>query len=128
MPDNLGPPAEPPAVKRRRARRFRTAAGVVLALGIIIAGAVYWLSPRPSDDSNDPAMLGYNRATDRQMAVLYGKQGQLIEELENTLKEPGPQAILIVIAAAIVAGVCFFAARVLESEADNAAVEGGDAG
>jgi peptidoglycan/LPS O-acetylase OafA/YrhL len=120
-PPNDEPTRESPAAILRRARRCRITAVVVLLLGIIGAVVIYWRGPREPDYSNDPSMLGFNRATERQMGVLYGKQGELIEDLNNSLKQPSTQAILVVVAAAIVAVGCFYFARVLEYEAKEAA-------
>jgi len=72
-------------------------------------------------DLDDPAMLGFNRAAERQMGVLYGKQGQLISDLDDWIKRPGPQALLIAGSAAVIALGCFLFSRVLESEARDAA-------
>src|SRR5579863_7784869 len=94
------------AAARRRGRRYRIAAGIILALGVLGAGLVYWLGPRAPDYSGDPSMLGFNRAADRQMAELYGKQGQLMEDLTDSLKQPGTQAVLIGLAAAVIAAGC----------------------
>ena len=94
---------------------------VILLLGFVSAAVVYWLGTRGPDYSDDPSMLGFNRAQERQMGVLYGKQGQLVEDFTNTLKEPGTQAILIVIAAALIGAGCFFFARMVEDEAGAAA-------
>jgi peptidoglycan/LPS O-acetylase OafA/YrhL len=113
--------SESPAVIQRRARRCRITAVIVLLLGIASAGLVYWLESRALDYSDDPAMLGFNRATERQMGLLYGKQGQLIEDLNNSLKQPGTQAILILVVAGIIAAVCFRFARNLEDEAEETA-------
>jgi hypothetical protein len=109
---------------RRRGRRYRIAAGIILGLGIIGASLVCWLESREPDYSDDPSMLGFNRATDRQMGYLYGKQGQLIEDLTDLLKKPGTQAILIVAGAAVVAAGCLCFASILEHEATEPANDG----
>jgi hypothetical protein len=115
------PAAELLAIARRRARRYRIASMVILVLGVLSAGMVYWLGSREPDYSDDPSMVGFNRSEQHQMAVLYGKQGQLIEDLDDSLKQPGTQGILIIAAAAVIAAGCFFFARVLEAEAQDAA-------
>jgi hypothetical protein len=122
-PDD-NPTCELLTAARRRGRRYRIAAGIILVLGVLSAGLVYWLGSRAPDYSDDPSMLGFNRAADRQMGYLYGKQGQLIEDLTDSLKRPGTQAVLIVIAAAMVAAGCFHFARMLEHEATEAANDG----
>jgi hypothetical protein len=104
-----------------RVRRYRIAGLVILLLGFVSAAVVYWVGTHGPNDSDDPAMLGFNRAQERQMGVLYGKQGQLVDDFTNVLKEPGTQAILIVIAGAVVAAGCFFYARMVEDEAREVA-------
>jgi len=113
-------PANPVALARRQARRLRLIGGIVLLLGIGIAGVVYWLGTRSPDLSGDLSMVGYDKATERQMGMLYGKQGELIEDLTNGLKQPGTQAILIIVTVALVAGGCFYFARLLDHDAKNA--------
>jgi hypothetical protein len=115
---HLGAPiCEPLAAARRRGRRYRLGANAILVLGLGGAALVYCLGSRPPDFSDDPAMVGFNRAADRQMSVLYGKQGQLIEDLNDSLKQPGTQALLIVAVAVVAAIGCFQFARLVEAEA-----------
>ncbi len=90
-----------------------------LVSGIVIAGVVYWMGTRSPDVANDPSMLGYDRPAERQMETLYGKQGDLIEEWSNKLKQPGTQAAIIILTAALVAGCCFYFARLLDYDADH---------
>jgi hypothetical protein len=118
---NADPARELLATARRRGRRYRIGAGVILLLGAISAGLVYWLGSRGQGSLDDPSMIGFNRATDHQMAYLYGKQGELVEDLIDLLKQPGTQAVLIVVATALIAAGCFFFARMLEYEATVAA-------
>ena len=101
---------------RRRVRRCRLTGVSVLLLGLVSASVVYWLGSRAPDYSADPDMAAFNRPEERQMGILYGKQGQLIEDLDNALKQPGTQAGLIVVVAAVLASGCFYLARSLETE------------
>lgn len=112
-----------PAV-RRRLRCYRVAALVILVLGVAGAGTVYWLGARRADYPDDPAMVGFNRAAERQMSLLYGNQGKLIEDLDNWLKRPGSQALLVAAAAAVLALGCYQFSRLLEFEAHEAAARG----
>jgi flagellar basal body-associated protein FliL len=107
---------EPVSSARRRARKLRIIGVIVLAMGIVAAGIVYWLGTRSPDVSEDLSMAGYDRPAERQMEILYGKQGELIEDWSNDLKQPGTQAILIVVATALIAGGCFYFARLLDSD------------
>jgi hypothetical protein len=105
---------------KRRARRLRMTGVGILLLGIITAGVVYWLGTRSPDPSDDLSMTGYDTPVERQMGILYGKQGELIEDFTNDLKQPGTQAIIIVVTAALVAGCCFYFARLLDYDAEHA--------
>jgi hypothetical protein len=98
--------------------RLRLAGLVVLVLGIAGASGVYWLRTRSPDFSDDLSMVGYNKAQTRQMEQLYGKSGLLIEEWFNDLKQPGAQATIIVVISALIAGGCFYFAR-LSAEEDE---------
>lgn len=97
------------------ARRLRIIGLIVVLLGIVSAGIVYWLGTRAPDLSDDPSMVGNGRAGRRQMGVLYGKSGQLIEDLSNDLKQPGTQAIIIALVSAGITSGCFYFARLLEN-------------
>lgn len=105
------------AVVLRRARRYRIAAAIIFLAGVIVAGVVYWIGSREKDYSDDPEMLGFNRAEQRQMGILYGKQGQLVDDLSNSLKQPATQVVLVAVAAAVVALGCYQYSRMLEWEA-----------
>jgi hypothetical protein len=97
---------------------------VGLVLGLAGAGMVYWLGTRAPDVSGDLSMAGYYQGEERQMALLYGRQGELIEDWSDDLKQPGTQAVIIIAASALVAGACFYFARLLDYDHENA----GDAG
>ena len=81
--------------------------------GVLIACLVYGLAPVPID-FNDPATIGDEKGQSRQIAQLYGDAGLLERDWFEKLRQPGTQAILIVAAAAVVAGGCLFVARVLD--------------
>jgi hypothetical protein len=115
-----GTTPDPVSSGGRRARRCRITGVILLLLGLASAGGVYWLGSRAPDFSDDPSMIGFNRPEERQMGILFGKQGQLIEDLKNALKQPGTQAGLIVAASVIAATGCFYFARILEAEARQA--------
>ncbi len=112
---------EPVSSSKRRARKLRITGVILLALGIAGAGIIYWLGMREPDVSGDLSMVGFNRAETRQMERLYGKQGELIEEWSDDLKQPGTQAAIIAIFSGIVASACFYFARLCDEDA--AAVE-----
>ena len=102
-----------PDSSSKRAARLRIIGTVVLVLGLGSAGLVYWLGTRSPDVSDDLSMLGYNKAQTRQMGMLYGKMGPVIEEWFDDLKQPGTQAEIIVAVSILVAAGCFYFARLL---------------
>ena len=81
---------------------------IVLVLGIGGAGVVYWLGTRSPDVMDDLSMVGYNKAQTRQMGMLYGKMGPVIEEWFDDLKQPGTQAEIIVVISGLIAAGCFY--------------------
>jgi len=82
-------------------------------------GVVYWRSSRPDDLSNDLSMVNYYKARSRQAEQLYGKQGVLMQDLLDDLKEPDIQALIILLGSALLAGGCFYVARLLDLEAER---------
>ena len=64
-------------------------------------------------------MVGYDKPEQRQMGILYGKQGELIEDWSNDLKQPGTQSVIIVVAAALVSASCFYFARLLDYDGET---------
>lgn len=103
------------SLDRRRARQFRIAAVIVLLLGLAGADVAYWLGSRSRDLSDDPLMFGNEKAQAQRMGTLYGNQGVMIQQWYEDLKNPDTQAIIIVAAAALVAGGCFYCARLLDA-------------
>jgi hypothetical protein len=103
---------------RLRARRLRVIGALILLVGLAAAGTVYWRGTRAPDFSNDPSMIGFDKAARRQIGILYGGFGEFTQDLTDYLKRPGVQACIIVLVSAAVAFGCFCFARVLEDEAE----------
>jgi hypothetical protein len=106
----------PVSSARRWARQLRITGVIVLLLGIVSMGVVYWLGTRGPDLSDDLSMIRYNKPEERQMEILYGKSGKLIEDWSNDLKQPGMQAIIIAVVSVIIASGCFYFARLLDDD------------
>jgi flagellar basal body-associated protein FliL len=96
--------------------RLRIIGVVALLLGLGSAGIVYWMGTRAADVSDDSSMAGFNKADSRQMGMLYGQMGVMMQELIDDLKRPSIQAIIILVIAALVAVGCFYFARPPEKE------------
>ena len=101
---------------RRHGRRLRIIGVAILLLGMAGAGIVCWLGTRAADLSDDPSMAGFNRSEERQMAILYGKSGELIEDWSNDLKQPGTQTVIIAAVSVISASICFYFARLSDED------------
>ena len=104
-------PPNPVKPARQQARRLRQIGTGLLLLGGSIAGLVYWLGMRSAAPMDDLAMQGFNRVEQQQMNQLFGGAGGLIEDGATALKQPGTQAMLIVVAAGVLAAGCFYFAH-----------------
>lgn len=102
------------------AKKLKRAGVIILAVGLVGAGVVYWLGRRAEDWSDDPAMMGFDKQQGLQMAQLYGKSGQLVDDLVNDLKQPGTQAGLIVGVSVVASWICFRLARPPRDEEEQA--------
>ena len=70
----------------------------------------------PAADSADDFTLGSDsKIVDRQMQEAYGRQGQVIADLTDDLKQPGTQAFLIVLATGLLAAGCWYLAGLSET-------------
>ena len=95
----------------RRQRQIRTIGVAVLILGLVAAGVVYWMGTHSGQPSEDDLLPGNARAESHQMQLLYGKMGLLTQKLSDDLKQPKTQAFLIATLSVLVAGGCFYFAR-----------------
>ena len=107
-----------PDSSSKKAARLRMIGIVVLVLGLGSAGMVYWLGTRSPDVVDDLSMLGFNKARTRQMGMLYGKMGPVIEGWFDDLKQPGTQATIIVVVSTLIAAGCFYFARLLDHDGE----------
>ena len=65
-------------------------------------------------------MLGYDKAASRQAGTLYGQQGVMVQQWSDDLKEPGTQAVVIVVASVLMAGGCLYMAKLVENVGEQA--------
>lgn len=108
--DETKPPSDPNPGLAKRLRRIGVTA---FLMGLLCAGLVYWRGRGPTDIANDPSMGGFNKASQRQMELMYGKMGTITEDLVQHLKRPGTQAAIIAIGGALIAVGCFYFARLV---------------
>lgn len=97
----------------REKARLRLIGIFILVLGISIAGLVYWRGTRAQDARVEQYEQAQTRAETRQMQMLYGTSGGLMEDFLTALKRPGNQALLIIAISSLVAGGCFYLSRPL---------------
>jgi len=98
-------------LSRKQSKRLRVIGVVVLVLGLLSAGAVYWIRTHSGEPTEDELLAGNAKAESRQMGVLYGKMGLLTQELSDDLKQPGTQAFIIATVSILIAAGCFYFAR-----------------
>jgi hypothetical protein len=101
---------------RGRRRRLRWAGYTALLIGAIGAGFIYWdrvYHPTPTIEELLPAS---SRAHRRQMGILYGTVGSIAVDLEQTMRRPETQAVLVFAGCAAVAGACLLVARSSDDE------------
>lgn len=107
---NTGSPTDDGSLHRDKAR-LRKAGLIILIVGLCSAGIVYWIGSR----AEDPALAGYRqaeaRAESRQMEMLYGTSGDIMQKLLIAMKQPGNQALAIVAVTALVSCACFYLGR-----------------
>ena len=104
-----------PTNAARAAARLRLAGTLMLVFGLLGGAWVYWRGMPAALSTDDPSLLKLHEPEARQMEMLYGKQGTLIQEWINDLQQPEVQAGLTVVAAVLGAGACFLLARRLNS-------------
>jgi len=98
----------------RQARRLRIAAAVVLLLGIFGAELVYWLRTRSVASPDPLPVAGEDKGATRQAEMMMGQQAVFMDEWGRGLQRPGTQAVMILVTASLVAGGCFYFARLLD--------------
>jgi hypothetical protein len=96
--------------------RLRTIAVVLLAIGIASAELIYWRGTRAPELPDDPSLLQNEKAIARQSGILYGNQGAVVQQWSDELKRPGVEAAIALAAAALLAGSCFYLARLIEND------------
>ncbi|HEU5395986.1 MAG TPA: hypothetical protein VFV81_02375 [Verrucomicrobiae bacterium] len=101
-------------MSRQCARRLKVGGTVVLVAGIAAAALLYWVRTRSPDPGGDLSMLGFDKPQRRQMELLYGKSGALMHEWLNDLKQPGTQAVLILVITLLIAAILFYFGRLLD--------------
>lgn len=96
--------------------RLRKIGLVILLLGLVSAGLLYWIRNRPEDPALAEYRLSEERNAKLQMERLYGTSGDVTHKLMDVMSRPGNQALAIIALTAIVSGACFYLGRPLPDE------------
>lgn len=115
MPDTNKDSSLDTALNREKAR-LRLIGIIALVVGLVTAGLVYWLGTRAENARLDQYQDAVTRSESRQMQMLYGTSGGIVDDILNGLKRPGNQALLILAAGGIIAAGCFCLGRPLPEE------------
>ena len=103
----------------RQVRRLRIAAVVVMLLGLIGVGIVYWLASRSDNGPNNNVAMDYYKKDQLQLEKMYGPQGVLAGNIYTALQQPGTQAIIILVTASLISAACLFFSKLPEHKTPN---------
>jgi len=121
-------PEPSPRAAEKIVRRLRRIGTVVIFLAVVSASVVYWRGRGDERLSEDPSMSRFNKANQRQMEMMYGKMGTVVEDLFEHLKQPGTQAAIIVIGGGLIAAGCFYFARLVSCGEESGVSEPAEGG
>jgi hypothetical protein len=113
LPEGSTDPQTSPSSLQREKTRLRWIGLVVLLVGFSSAGLVYWTGNRSEDSGLEQYKEAQTRAESRQMQMLYGTSGGVMEDFLNSLKRPGTQALAIAGITVLIAAGCFYLGRPL---------------
>jgi len=102
----------------REKARLRLIGLIILVLGLVAAGIVYWHGRRAqeADLQIQEYEQSQSRAESRQMQMLYGTSGGLIQDFLESMKQPGNQAAAIAGISSLIAAICFYLGRPLAKD------------
>ena len=86
----------------------------MLVSGIAGALVFYWIQIRSAAPLLDESAGGYARSQQHQMGQLMGTLGLVMAKWTDAFSEPGVQALLVAASAALVAGLCFRVAFLMD--------------
>ncbi len=89
-------------------RRLRVIGTLLLLLGFVGAGMVYWTGAPPEDLSDDVLSANNSKKVARDIEVNFGKMGLLAVNLSEELRQPDTQAAVIVVVSILLASGCFY--------------------
>ena len=121
MPDHSPKESEDLAILNHEKARLRLAGIIILSVGLISAGLLYWL--RTENTNLDQIRESQAHAESRQMQLLYGRSGGFAADLSNLFRQPGPQALLIIAISVVIAGGCFYLGQPIREDTDDTSTD-----
>ncbi len=100
----------------REKARLRLIGLVILVVGLVAAGIVYWRGNRAEDARLAEYEQSQARAESRQMQMLYGTSGGLLQDFLDALKQPGNQALTVAGITVVISAACFYLGRPLPKD------------
>ncbi len=86
---------------------MRIIGATILVLGLGAAGTLYWLETHSTEPTMEQLLPGYSAANSRVMGEYYGHAGEMMWEWREDLAQPGTQAGIVLVVAAIISAGCF---------------------
>ena len=99
---------------RRRARQFRQAGIAVVLLGLCGMGLVYFLEKPPEALPDGFTSADDSKIQTQATEVNYGRQGVVIGDLMDDLKQPHTQILIVAAVSVLLAAGCFYLGRLSE--------------
>lgn len=97
-----------------RGARLRLTGTLVLVCGVVSACVFYWIQIRSAAPALDESAGGYARSQQHQIGLMMGTLGVVMAKWMDAFAQPGVQALLIAASAALVAGLCFRVAFLMD--------------
>jgi len=116
VPDQSQDSSTDAAALNREKARLRLVGTIILTVALVAAGLVYWLGTRAENAGVDQYQDAVTRSASRQMQMLYGTSGGILDDILNGFKRPGNQALLILALGGIIAAGCFYLGRPLPED------------
>lgn len=114
MPENEITPS--PAISTKPGAGFRTAGVIILLIGLVSAGLVYWLSTPAEVLPDELATPENNKKAARSIETDFGKMGDFSYALGEDLKDPLNRAAIVAIASILAASGCFYIAHLQDRD------------
>jgi hypothetical protein len=101
----------------RLAARWKLAGKIVLVAGLLYAPVHYVVKTRQAEERLGDLLPSYDKTMNREMRVQMGTLGIVLMQWSDALAQPGTQAVLIAVGAALSAKACSYVAERVDEQA-----------